>query len=88
MRGKTRYLKDTINFGIVFGRNADNCLTMSAYSDSDWAEDDNTRKSKTRWICLLNRRPVLWLSQKQSSIALSATEAEVIAFCSVTKEIV
>lgn len=80
-----RYLKGTIDLGIVFGKSKDN--TLVAFSDSDWAGDINTRKSTTGWICLLNGGPVAWLSRKQSSIALSATEAEFIALCSVTKEV-
>ncbi|XP_071580046.1 uncharacterized protein [Temnothorax nylanderi] len=80
-----RYLKGTIDHGIVFGQFKDNNLV--AYSDSDWAGDVNTRKSTTGWLCLLNGGPVAWLSRKQSSIALSATEAEFIALCSVTKEV-
>lgn len=81
-----RYLSGTIECGITYGKVKNN--NLAAYSDSDWAGDANTRKSTTGWMCVLNGGPVAWLSRKQSSIALSATEAEFVALCSVTKEVV
>lgn len=50
-----------------------------AYSDADWAGDVDTRHSTSGWICLLNGGPVSWSSRKQSVIATSTTEAELIA---------
>ena len=75
-----------ILYGILFGEKQDNALIT--YSDSDWAGDPNTRRSTSGWICLLNGASIAWQSRKQSSVALSATEAKFRALCSVTKEIV
>jgi hypothetical protein len=72
-----RYLKQTAEYGILF--KYDDSITLSAYSDSDWASDPNTRKSRTGYVYLVGSTPISWFSKRQTVIALSSTEAEYIA---------
>ena len=41
-----RYLKGTVHCGLRYTKSPD--FTVSAYSDSDWAADINTRRSINR----------------------------------------
>jgi len=52
---------------------------FEAYSDSDWANNPEDRKSITGYFISLAKGPVSWVSRKQKSVALSPTEAEYMA---------
>ena len=79
-----RYLKGTIDFGLLYRRGEDSTLTGSL--DSDWAGDKDDQKSTSGYLFLLGSTPITWRSQKQPCIALSSTEAEYIALSSCAKE--
>ena len=49
---------------------------ITAFSDSDYANDMPSRRSRTGTLFLLNGGPVAWLSQKQTTISTSTSEAE------------
>lgn len=79
------YLKDTK--GNVIGSSIDKeeraHVKLELFTDSDFAGDVDTRRSTSGWIifvrgektnCLLS-----WGSKKQSAVALSSAEAEVVA---------
>ena len=61
-------------------------LTLTVFSDSDWAGDKLDRKSVTGTAVFLNGAPVSWMSKKQSTTATSSTEAEYIAASESIKE--
>jgi hypothetical protein len=68
-----RYLKVTLDCGINY--DGDHDFILSGYTDSDWAESVYDRK-KTSGCCFrLGSTMISWKSRKQSSIALSTTEA-------------
>lgn len=79
-----RYVKGTVNFGLILGasegysNNGDN-LRMECYVDADWAGDKVSRKSQSGYIVMLNGSCISWKSEKQSVIAQSTTEAELIS---------
>jgi hypothetical protein len=52
---------------------------LSGWSDSDWAGCPETRLSHSGNVFMLNGGPISWMSKKQNSIALSSTEAELVA---------
>lgn len=52
------------------------------YVDSDWGGDTNDRKSVSGFLLKVFGNTVAWTTRKQSSVALSTTEAELIALCS------
>lgn len=68
-----RYLQGTSLLGIVYSAIAE--PTLSAFSNSDWATDLNTRRSVIGYIVFLGNNPISWQSKKQSSVSMSFTEA-------------
>ena len=79
-----RYLKGTLNYGLMFSRNADG--TLLGFSDSDWAGDTNDRKSTSGYLFRVNGAAVSWRSRKQTCVALFLAEAEYVALASATQE--
>ena len=51
---------------------------LSGYSDADFAGDVNDRKSTTGWIFTFNGTPISWALKKQTLIARSSMESELI----------
>jgi hypothetical protein len=79
-----RYLKGTMDYGLSY--DGDHDFTLSGYTDSDWAGSVADRKSTFRCCFSLGSAMISWQSRKQSSIALSTTEAEYIVRCSASCE--
>ena len=69
-----RYLKGTVNYGLWYPKCQD--LTLKAFTNADWEESVDDWKSTTGATFFLGNCLVSWLSKKQTSIALSTTEAE------------
>jgi hypothetical protein len=72
-----RYLKETMTYGMWYPRNQN--LQLTSYSDEDWENCVDERKSTSGGAFFLGDSLVAWLSKKQGSISLSTTEAEYIA---------
>jgi len=77
-----RYLLATRRYQLVYNGLSNKSLV--AYSDSDWGQDHEHRKSTTGYFTMLAQGNTFWLSRKQKSVALSSTEAEymVLSDCS------
>ncbi|CAO1615843.1 unnamed protein product [Parajaminaea phylloscopi] len=84
-----RFIKGSIDLGIQFERDPQMCrpYTLLAYSDANFAEPADGRKSTTGMLLMLGRNCVLWLSKLQSIIAMSTTDAEYIALSTVCREV-
>ena len=54
-------------------------VTIQAYSDADFANDETSRKSISGMVTLLNGSRVQWLARQQPIVAKSTCEAEYIA---------
>lgn len=68
-----RYLKRTVNYFFCYqGEN----LRLDGYTDSDWADDLDGRKSTTGYAFLLNGGAILRVNKKQMCIAISTMEAK------------
>jgi len=78
-----RYLQGTQDVGILYSKNSDE---LKMYSDADFAEDVETRKSTSRYVSMFANAPVTWCSQKQKCVARSTTEAEYIAASNAAQE--
>jgi hypothetical protein len=78
-----RYLKDTVNWGILY-RAAGG--TLRTYSDSDWAGDEVDRKSTSGQVVMMAEGAVIWSSTKQKTVANSTVEAEYVAVGNSVKE--
>lgn len=86
MKRLLRYLKGTINMKLEYKRKpGGNPLTC--YVDSDWAGDMTDRKSISGFVVKVFGNTVAWVTRKQKCIALSSTEAELIAMCAATQEV-
>ncbi|XP_074346193.1 secreted RxLR effector protein 161-like [Apium graveolens] len=72
-----RYVKGTMNFGLVYTGGGIESLT--GYSDSDLAGHVDDRRSTGGMVFYLNEGLVTWPSQKQRCVALSSCEAEFMA---------
>lgn len=62
--------------------------SLIGYSDANWGENRDDRKSNSGFVFMLNGSVVIWCSKKQSSVAISSTEAEIIALAEATKEVI
>ncbi|XP_070055547.1 secreted RxLR effector protein 161-like [Nicotiana tomentosiformis] len=69
-----RYLMSDPGQGILLSRSA--YFSLKAYSNSNWAACDNSRKSVTYFFITLGGSHVSWKSKKQLTISLSSAEAE------------
>jgi hypothetical protein len=72
-----RYLQGTIDVGIVYKAGMSN--TLLAYSDADHGGDKTSGKSTSGVICMYAGAVISWLSQRHASVAISTTEAEIVA---------
>jgi hypothetical protein len=79
-----RYLKGTLEYGLCY--TGDHDFRLYGYTDLDWVGSVFDRKSTSRCCFSLGSAMTSWQSRKQSSIALSTTEAECIAACSTSCE--
>jgi transposase InsO family protein len=73
-----RYLHNTCNLGLTYTINVP---SLTGYTDSDYAEDQSTRKSTTGYVFFLatSNSPISWKSKLQSLVTRSVTEAEYVA---------
>ena len=67
------YLKGTQDIGHHYTGDS----SLDIYCDSDWASDKSDRKSITGYIVRYGGAPISWKSKKQTTVAMSTTEAEV-----------
>jgi transposase InsO family protein len=81
-----RYLRGTSDCGLVFQRGTPRGTELLGYVDADWASDVNDRKSTSGFVFMLGGAAISWGSKKQTSVALSSTEAEYIAAAHAAKE--
>ena len=85
-----RYLKGHKEKHMVFSRDSTNGLNdqfkILIYADSSFADDKSDRHSTSGWVSLISGCPIAWQSKKQSTVALSTTEAELYGLCEGAKE--
>ncbi|GKE39444.1 retrovirus-related pol polyprotein from transposon TNT 1-94, partial [Tanacetum coccineum] len=72
-----RYLKRTIQMGLWYSK--DTGISLTAYSDTDHAGCQDTRRSTLGRAQFLGDTLVSWSSKRQKSTTISITEAEYIA---------
>ena len=83
-----RYLAGTAHASLTYTGTAQQHPQLVGYSDADWAQDtDDKRKSTSGYVFVMCGAAVSWQSKKQSTIALSTTEAELMAITSSMKEL-
>ena len=75
-----RYLKGTRNYCIIYRKSTTiPIIDIIGYADSDFASDEDDRKSYTGYVFLICGGAVSWSTHKQHTVALSSMEAEYMA---------
>lgn len=83
-----RYLAGTKKQGIQYARQVkEKDKALTAYADSSYGDDLLKGKSTTGSIIFFGTGPVYWQSKRQEVVALSTTEAELIALNKTCKEV-
>ncbi|POM61105.1 Integrase catalytic core protein, partial [Phytophthora palmivora] len=88
-----KYLSGTKEYGLLLGGSSDITSEnladqLVAYSDSDYANCPDTRRSVGGYVTMLASSPISWLSRKHHTVVLSTTEAEYIALCHCMQEMI
>lgn len=76
-----RYLKNTLDIKLVYKKSDLEMSDLCLYVDADWGSNIQDRKSVTGYFIMFSNCPIMWCCNKQKCIALSSTEAEIIALC-------
>ena len=78
-----RYLKRTINLGIHYNKFP---AVLEGYSDADWNTLSEDSKATSGYIFNIGGGAVSWKSKKQTIIAQSTMESELIALSLANEE--
>ena len=79
-----QYLKGTRDLELILG--GDNKIKIIGFTDSDWANCPDTRRSVGGYLFTLGSGPVSWQSKRQRTVATSSCEAEYTAAFEASKE--
>jgi transposase InsO family protein len=79
-----RYVRGTIDHGLFYTPGP---ISLSAFSDADWAGDPNDRRSTSGLLVFLGNNPITWSAKKQLTVSRSSTEAEYRALASASAEL-
>ncbi|GJX82951.1 hypothetical protein Tco_0332432 [Tanacetum coccineum] len=74
-----KYLRNTRDMFLVYGGKPDTELNVTGFCDASWQSDKDDTKSQTGYIFVVNGGAVDWKSKKQTTIAMSAKQAEYMA---------
>ena len=74
-----RYLKGTVDYGLLFDAKSLNAISLIGYVDADYGQDLDGRKSTTGYVFTLGGGCISWRSTLQKCVAQSTTEAEYVA---------
>ncbi|XP_042950362.1 uncharacterized mitochondrial protein AtMg00810-like [Carya illinoinensis] len=69
-----RYIKSTLGQGIFFSSSSQ--LQLVSYSDANWANCPDTRRSNTGFCVFLGKSLVAWKSKKQNTASHLSAESE------------
>lgn len=81
-----KYLKRTINFGILYIHST--TKEIQAFSDADYAGCLDTRRSTSGYAFIFCHGAISWGSERQHSVSLSTAESEYMAAALCVKELV
>ena len=73
------YLAGTTDYGLRFEKPRRSSADIVGFSDSDWAGCKMSRKSTSGFVFMFCCAAISWMCKKQSVVARSSAEAEIIA---------
>lgn len=79
-----RYLRGTKHYRIAYRRGDHGAI--NGFFDADWANESDERKSYTGYAFILAGGAVTWSCKRQTSVAVSSTEAEYVAMSQAARE--
>jgi hypothetical protein len=56
---------------LTFGGGMDHSLQLTGFADADWANDSDTRKSRSGYLFTLGRGPISYKSKQETCVAQS-----------------
>ena len=77
-----RYLHHTRAMSLIFNKIAIKEVRVTAFADSSWANDIDTRRSRYGYAVYVGKSLVSWRSKLHAAVALSTAEAE---YCAATE---
>lgn len=80
-----RYLKATMNLKLTYTKRR-NASVLTGYADADWGGEIMDRKSISGFIFMTHGNTISWSTRKQTTVALSSTEAEYVSLSSAACE--
>lgn len=83
-----KYLRGTILLGLVLGQDPNNYLDLHGFTDSDFAQDPETRRSQGGYVFFLKGGCFSWKSYTMKRVTDSSTMAEVYAMAQAGKQAV
>ncbi|CAM8920283.1 unnamed protein product [Rhodiola kirilowii] len=83
IRRVLKYLKGTINYGLVY---AGFPSVLEGYTDASWITNLEDHSSTSGWVFLFGGGAISWASKKQTCITSSTMESEFIALAAAGKE--
>ena len=81
-----RYLKGSLELGLWFPK-VSNPLSITAFSDADWAGCHIDRRSTGGFCIFLGSSLISWSAKKQPTVARSSTEAEYRSLANIAADI-
>lgn len=82
-----RYLKGSEDDGITYKPGGEK-NSLVCYSDADHGGDRTTGRSTSGVVCIYSGGVISWQSQRQATVAISTTEAEIVAASEAARETV
>ena len=82
-----RYLRTTIDYRLTYMPDPKNTELFTVYADADHGGCPDTGRSTTGFVVKMGTGAISWMSKLQGIVALSTTEAEYIAACSASQEL-
>ena len=76
MKWVMRYLKRTLDHGLVYGKSKQEVYEVRGYVDSNFAGDLDRRNSISGYLFMLENCLISWKLTLQHIVALLSTEAE------------
>jgi hypothetical protein len=72
-----KYLKGTANLGLLLRPEPNKLIDrINFFTDATWAEDHESRISRSGTLAFWKLCPILWNSKKQKNITMSSTESK------------